>query len=291
MTIKNIAAFFKFSNWIKNLLILTPGFFAMELLDEGVLAKTFLSILGFSLTASSIYIFNDLIDLKSDRLHPTKKLRPLAAGFISLKAAYLYLTLVLVAGLTIGFYLDIKVACLYVAYLIINVLYSLVLKSVPVIDLLSIGSGFVIRLLVGCVIAQVYPTEWIIILTVFMALFIPLVKRKSDSYLAKQDGIDLRISVSFYSSLPYKYVLPVYAIIIAITYLLFTFSEAARSFSDSNYLWTTAIPVAMALFRFTAIALKNKVMKDPMKMILSDWGIMSTLVGWIVLLILLYYVW
>lgn len=289
MTIPELASFLKFSNWTKNLLIFTPGFFGLQLSDTDILIDTTFCLVSFSLLSSAVYVFNDVIDYDSDIYHPVKKLRPIASGKVPKKLALVISSLLALFSYVIGWVMAENVLLFLLTYSAVNVAYTLWLKSIPVIDLLCIASGFVLRILVGSEIAGVPPSEWLLSLTILMALFLPLVKRKSDSYLARVSRLQPRINVKFYGSLSYEFILPVYAAVIAVTYFMFTFSPAASKLSDSKWLWISAIPVAGALFRFTGIAIQKKAISDPVKIILADRLMLLFCALWICLLIVIYY--
>jgi decaprenyl-phosphate phosphoribosyltransferase len=289
MSFSQIVAFLKLSNWLKNLLIITPAFFGMQLLEENVLLETFLGVFGFCLLASGIYVINDLFDKQSDQHHPVKKFRPIASGAIGVKSAIIILIILLGCAFTIAAYLDLIVIGLFSIYLTVNIFYSLALKKIPILDLACIGSGFVIRILVGAAIANISASPWLLALTLLMAVFLPLVKRKNESFVSSNYDLKLRTNASFYGSLNYKIVLPLYALIIAGSYFMFSLSEVAGQLSDSKFLWVSSFPVAIALLRFTFISLKKENIQDPIHLILRDWIIVLMLVLWISVLIVLYY--
>jgi len=122
-----------------------------------------------------------------------------------------------------------------------------------------------------------------------MAVFLPLVKRKNESFVSSSYDLKVRTNASFYGKLNYKIVLPVYALIIAGAYFMFSLSEVASQLSDSEFLWVSSFPVAIALLRFTFISLKKENIQDPIHLILRDVIIVSMLVLWISILIVLYY--
>jgi len=189
--------------YVKNFFIFLPAFFAIRIIDFEIVRDATLAFVSFSFVASSIYIFNDLRDRKSDKLHPSKKFRPLITGEVSINLAVLFLFLLAFSGFFIGyFFLNSKFVVILIIYLTINVVYSLGGKHIAILDLLFISSGFVLRLLAGThygAIDRVFPSKWIIIMTFLLAMFIAFAKRRSDVLIKNQDHIKTRKSIDGYN--------------------------------------------------------------------------------------------
>ncbi|MEO0640755.1 MAG: UbiA prenyltransferase family protein, partial [Bacteroidota bacterium] len=186
--------------YLKNLVIFLPAFFAQRILELALLTDLFLGWAGFSLLASSIYIFNDYRDREDDRAHPIKKARPLAAGTVQVSWA-----LGLMGGLMflgIGLIAWVHPKGLFIAgiYIAVNLGYSLGLKHVPILDLTQIAIGFLLRISLGAVLAVPFIplSGWIVMMIFLGALFLGLAKRRDDLILAQQ-GHKVRKSIDGYN--------------------------------------------------------------------------------------------
>jgi len=165
--------------WSKNLLLLVPPLGAHRL-DAGVLRPALLAVVAFSLAASSAYVVNDLLDLESDRAHPVKSRRPLAAGAISPGAALAVAVAALTAAFLLALTMPAPFAGSLAAYAAITVAYSLRLKRVPVLDVLVLASLYTLRILAGTLATGVPTSSWLFTLAIFLFLSLALVKRTSE---------------------------------------------------------------------------------------------------------------
>jgi decaprenyl-phosphate phosphoribosyltransferase len=138
--------------YVKNLFIFLPLFFALHITDVALLAKTFIAFAAFCLVASSIYVLNDYCDAEEDRNHPKKRGRPLAAGTVSIRVALLVMVCLLVSGYTVAYYLNPSLCLLLLGYYALNVAYNLKLKRIPILDVFVVSSGFVMRLFLPCLL-------------------------------------------------------------------------------------------------------------------------------------------
>ena len=158
---KNYIALLRIRQYSKNLFIFLPLFFALHLQEPERLLKVSLAFLGFCFLASTVYIFNDLCDLEEDSQHPKKKYRPLPAGRITNVSAILLMACLLAFGLSIAYILSLQMFYLCLLYIALNIVYSMKLKHVPVLDIIVIAVCFVIRIFVGGVAGNVPIYMWI----------------------------------------------------------------------------------------------------------------------------------
>ena len=187
-------------HWIKNVFVLLPVPFALKATGgEGFSFLSFLfGLAGFCLVNSAIYTLNDLCDAATDRLHPRKCRRPIAAGKVPRFVAVIQIFVLLIAGLGLCFAAE-KPATLTIvaAYVVINVVYNLGAKHVPLLDVFLLSSGFVIRVLLGCVLVSAAPSPWLLLCTSTLALFLGFTKRRAD--LTEELDLDHRPSLRGYS--------------------------------------------------------------------------------------------
>jgi len=154
MKLASIIKLMRLHQYIKNLFIFLPLFFAMKITDTGLLSNAFIAFIAFSLTASAIYALNDYHDIEEDRQHPKKKDRPLASGAISKSQAIIIMSVLFCAGFTLMALLSFKATGVLAAYVVMNVAYSFSLKHVSIVDVNIIAIGFVLRLFIGSVVTD-----------------------------------------------------------------------------------------------------------------------------------------
>ncbi|HEY5648819.1 MAG TPA: UbiA prenyltransferase family protein, partial [Nitrospiria bacterium] len=171
-------------DWMKNLFIIAPLVFSSQLGEPEVVIQTFLGFALFCFLSSAVYIFNDLVDVEDDRRHPLKSRRPLASGMVSEGGAKFLATALAVTGLAGANFLAWQFGLIGLAYVLLHVGYSLILKNWVIIDVMAIAAGFVLRVLAGSVLVGVVPSAWIILCTVLLSLFLGFSKRRHELSIA-----------------------------------------------------------------------------------------------------------
>ena len=167
--------------WTKNLFVYAAALFHGDLFNVATLLVTTLAFLSFSLTASGIYFLNDIIDIERDKLNPKKCIRPIAAGKISKPCGYLCAALLMIAGLTVAYGINLPGFAILLSYVVLNLLYSLRLKHVIIVDVLIISYGFVSRTVIGALVTQIHMTIWFVLCVMFLSLLLALGKRRYDA--------------------------------------------------------------------------------------------------------------
>ena len=170
----------RIKQWTKNLFVYAAALFHGNLFNVEALSVTTLAFLSFSLTASGIYFFNDVIDIERDRLNPKKCTRPIAAGKISKPCGYFCAALLILAGLTVVYKINFFCFAIVLSYVVLNLLYSLRLKHVIIVDVLIISYGFVSRTVMGALVIQIHMTMWFVLCVMFLSLLLALGKRRYD---------------------------------------------------------------------------------------------------------------
>lgn len=180
--LKGLIVLLRPKHWVKNGLILLPLVFSGSLFHADKFLDGFLAVVSFSLAASLVYIINDLCDIKKDRLHPTKKHRPLASGAVSIWSALCLALCVFVISVVIGFLIGLSpFAWLYLGvYLVINIAYSFGLKNLPIVDIAILSAGFVLRVLYGAEAIDVTISSWLYLSVLAGALYLGLGKRRGE---------------------------------------------------------------------------------------------------------------
>lgn len=281
----------RIEQYVKNLFIFIPIFFGLEITDLPVLLKTTLAFLLFCLTASAVYIFNDYFDRGEDKKHPIKKDRPLASGAVSAAAALVLMAVLAVLGLGGAFLLDYTVLTIMLIYIVINVLYTVVLKHVAIIDVVIIALGFVLRLFIGSAVSQVQLSMWIIIMTFLLALFLAFGKRREDVFLYLQKGEKARRSVDGYNIEFLNIAMIIMATVIIISYVMYTISpnilQRASAHADKAYL--TVLWVIVGILRYLQKSFVYNETGSPTKVLLTDRFLQVVLAGWAVSFVILIY--
>jgi decaprenyl-phosphate phosphoribosyltransferase len=174
-------------HWIKNLFVLAPLIFSGLFIRPSVALLGLFAMVLFCVAASIVYVINDLSDVQRDLLHPVKRLtRPLASGAVSVTEARVVLV-VLAALLLVGSFVSIPLVAVLIGYILLNVLYSTWLKSIPVVDIFCVASGFVLRVYAGAVAIDVPLSSWMLVTTLSIALYLAAIKRR-DELESQGDG-------------------------------------------------------------------------------------------------------
>ncbi|HYC29724.1 MAG TPA: UbiA prenyltransferase family protein, partial [Chitinophagaceae bacterium] len=213
-------------DWAKNLFLFVPSFFAGNFFDTSRLMQLTLGFISFSFLASCIYIINDYRDIEDDRKHPTKQKRPLASGRVKKSTAVAICFILFAIAITLGYFLDPTLQFLFVLgiYFVLNFSYSMGLKNIAILDILILASGFVLRVKAGAIIAVVDTSEWLIIMTYLLALFMAIAKRRDDMLLKLSTGTAMRKSITGYNLDFLNTLLGLFSAIIIVSYIMYTVS-------------------------------------------------------------------
>ncbi|WP_153796260.1 decaprenyl-phosphate phosphoribosyltransferase [Foetidibacter luteolus] len=279
---KDFVKLLRLKEWIKNLFIFIPVFFAGEIFQSNKFVELAIGFLAFGLVASSIYILNDYRDIESDKLHPVKCKRPLAAGIFSPATAIAVLIACAATGLAIAYSLHMVFFFILLAYFMLNLGYCFGLKNISILDINFIAIGFVLRIKGGGVIAGVGISQWLTIMVYLLALFLALTKRRDDLYLKQASGVDMRKSIKGYSLEMINILLAVVSAIMIMAYIMYATSPATIAKMGTHRLYYTAVFVVAGLFRYLQITYINRSSESPTKMLYKDLFIQGVIVLWII---------
>lgn len=286
-----IVKLMRIEHYVKNLFIFLPLYFGFSLLKIDSLIHTFYTFLFFSLVTSAVYIFNDYCDMDDDRKHPVKKERPLASGKISKNTSLVIMTILGLSGIGGSYALDINIFIIVLIYVAQNILYTLILKNIALIDVMVIANGFVLRLFAGSFASHVSLSMWIIIMTFLLALFLAFGKRREDVALYLASGTEARKSVRGYNMEFLNTAMIIMATVIIISYIMYTISPgimmASRVHSDKAYL--TVIWVILGILRYLQKTIVYNDTGSPTRVLLSDRFLQIIMAGWVVSFGLLIY--
>jgi 4-hydroxybenzoate polyprenyltransferase len=279
--LKKYITLLRVPQWIKNTIIFVPLLFSHNLFELHFLNKTIVGFFIFCLTSSIVYIINDINDIEADRLHPVKKKRPLAAGSLSFKSAFITIGILSVPVLISLPYLEIKFVLFLLIYFLLNVLYSVLLKHIVILDIFLIAAGFMIRVISGAFIIDVEISSWLILTTMFLSLFLAATKRHSELKLSDEQSTSTRKVLSEYSTYLTGQMATVAATAVVICYALYTVSErTVKIFGNENLIYTTPF-VVFGIFRFMYLVYKNSEGEDTtqtMILMINDIPMMLTLI-------------
>lgn len=278
-TIRNIFRLLRIHQWHKNAFVLL-GFFVLGDYDNyALLLKASAAFVAFCLASSSVYIFNDYLDIKADRTHPLKKNRPLASGAIQIKPALLLALVLCLATLFISFHISNMALIVISLYLINNVSYSLFLKRYPVIDVFQIGLGFMLRIFAGTTGIGIYISEWMMLTGFMISLLIGFSKRFAELSNTPTPH-NHREVLQEYSLEILKSFIIIMAAATIITYSLYTLSpRSIELHGTTNLIYTTPF-VIFGIFRFLYLVLFHQSGDDPSSQIFKDKQLVLTVILW-----------
>ena len=278
--VRSIIRLMRPHHYTKNLFVFLPLFFGGQFHHTGLLLKASWAFLAFCLVSSSVYIFNDVMDRKEDRLHPENRKRPVAAGEIGILQASA-LDLVLTAGaLVIAFMVHRDVLLVILGYKLLNVLYSSGLKRIPIFDMMILAAGFVLRLYAGSLSTGIALTEWIIIMTFLLAMLITLGKRRNDVLVMEHEGVVLRSSVKQYNSRFLNYSMLVLSSVIIVAYILYCLDPETVRRVDQN-LYVTSVWVVAGILRYLQLLFVAERNLNPVVLLFRDHPLKIILLAWI----------
>lgn len=273
--------------WVKNVLVFAAPFTAAQITNVDVLVDAAVAFVAFSLVASSVYLINDAVDVEADRAHPTKRNRPIAAGVVPIPLAYASAVVFFGAGLGVGFLADWRLLIVLVVYEAVQLGYCFGLKHQPVIDLVIVGSGFLMRLIAGGVATGISLSQWFLLVTAFGSLFMVAGKRFAEVMLYERTGAKIRSSLKKYSASYLRFVWATAAAILIMTYCLWAFEQQQRV---PGTVWSviSIVPFVIAVLRY-AVDVDGGNAGEPEEIALRDRVLQVLGAAWVVTLACSYY--
>ena len=292
--IKDILRLIRPKQWIKNMFVFIPMFFAGELFDLHSLCLCAVTFLAYSLMASSIYCYNDIVDADADRRHPVKCHRPVASGAVSVRLAYTLMALMAVLSVAVGLLLPPEVMANVLAvvlfYYLLNLSYCSKLKQYAIVDVCIVAFGFVLRILAGGFACEVTPSNWLVIMTFLLTLFMSFAKRRDDVLRMNETGEPPRKNTVRYNLTFINQAITITASVTLVCYIMYTVSPEVTERFDTPYLYLTFVFVLLGLLRYIQIAVVDKKSGDPTKVILHDHFSQMIVVAWVLSFLLMIYV-
>ena len=258
-------------SWIKNLFIFVPLFFAKDFFIYAKFSTVAVAFVVFCVTASSVYIINDIFDIEQDRKHDSKKNRPLASGKVSVSSALIILGCLIIGNLFLIYFFIPQIFLLIGLYFISNILYSKYLKHLAVLDILLISSFYFIRIMIGGVAAQVPISHWLLLCMIFISLFLIVAKR-----LAEFRQENKRIVLQEYTPEFLNAMLVISATLIIISYSLYSVLVL-----DSNLAIFSIFLVLLGIIRYLFLVFTTNKAEYPDKIVIKDKIIFLSVIVWI----------
>jgi 4-hydroxybenzoate polyprenyltransferase len=275
--------------WTKNLLVFAPLVFAVRLFDLQSDVKAGLAFLVFCALSSAVYLVNDVMDREADRQHPRKRLRPIAAGTISVATALLTATVLGTAALGAGFALEWRFGAIAAGYVVLQVLYSTRLKHIVIVDALTLAIGFVLRAIAGALAIDVVVSHWLFVCTILGALFIALAKRRHEIVLLAGGAGTHRPILDEYSPYLIDQMIGVVTASTLIAYIFYTISPETEQKFGTSWLGLT-IPFAVyGIFRYLYLVHQREGGGSPSDLLLDDRPLLACVTLWVIAVVLIIY--
>ncbi len=278
--------------WIKNGFVLIPMFFGGRLLNVDDAIASVVTFFAFSFVASAIYCFNDIIDVEADRRHPVKCHRPIASGAVSVPTAYALMVILTLLSALLLFFLPQRAgetAGIVAFYFLLNMAYCLWLKRHAIIDVCTVAFGFVLRILAGGMACDVAVSNWLVLMTFLLALFLSFAKRRDDVLRMNETGEPPRRNTIRYNLTFVNQAITVTGTVTLVCYIMYTVSPEVVSRFHAPYLYLTSIFVLVGLLRYMQLTVVDEVSGDPTKILLRDRFTQAIVVAWIMSFLLIIY--
>jgi 4-hydroxybenzoate polyprenyltransferase len=268
------------AQWLKNVLVFAPLIFAHQALEPHALLRSLAVFALFCLTSGAVYLVNDLLDRASDREHPVKCRRPIASGELSPAVAIAAAALLGAGALSAAVLLDRRVAFVLGMYLLVNLLYSRVLKHLVILDVMTIAAGFVLRVVAGGIAVGVPLSSWLLLCTSLLALFLGFGKRRHELVLLEINASSHRPILAEYSPYFLDQLIAVVTTSTLVTYALYTMDPAVHQKLGTPYLPLTIPFVLYGIFRYLYLVHQKQEGGDPSQIIFSDRALLVDVLLW-----------
>jgi 4-hydroxybenzoate polyprenyltransferase len=289
MMIKNLLISMRPKQWIKNVFIFAPMIFSLHMFQPDFIKRSLLAFFLFSLITGGIYIFNDILDREKDRAHPEKKNRPIAAGRLAIASAVIFATVLLASVLLLIATINREFLYISLFYIFINVLYSLFLKSMVIIDVMVIALGFVLRVMVGAAVNQLVLYPWILISTFLLAIFLALIKRRQE--LKKIQNLNpekiTRKTLLIYNISMLDQMISISTATTLISYIMYVLSPDVQQKFHTDKLFYTVPFVIFGIFRYLFLSYAKGEGESPSEIIYTDLPFTINIILWVSVFIFL----
>jgi 4-hydroxybenzoate polyprenyltransferase len=266
--------------WTKNFFVLAPVVFAGRIVEPAADVAALTAFLVFCLVASGVYVGNDIVDREADRAHPVKRARPIAAGVVPVRQATLVGAGLVMAALALALTVNVALLGITLTYLLLNVLYSLRLKQMVILDVFAIAAFFVLRLLAGAAAIEVRPSVWLLLCGGLLALYLAFTKRRHELTLLGEESASHRTVLSEYSTGLLDQISIVLLSVTIISYVMYTLTSPTAAQVGSEALSYSAIFVIYGVFRYLYLVHRRNG-GSPTETLLTDRALLLNVVLWL----------
>ena len=287
---RTIFATLRPQQWVKNFVLFAGLIFSQNLGRLDLVLETLAGFALFCLLSSSVYILNDIMDVESDRKHPLKSARPIASGKIKISTAVVLFVILSLVSLSLSVCLSPLFALTAAVYFILNLLYSVYLRHVVIIDVMCIALGFVIRAVAGAVLIGVEISAWLIVCTTLLALFLSFGKRRHELLLLETQATDHRKILSEYSPYFLDQMISVVTASTVVAYAFYTLSSEVETKLGTGHMDLTIPFVLYGVFRYLYLIHQKEGGGSPTRMLLNDKPILVNIILWLVSVVLIVYI-
>ena len=275
--------------WMKNLLLFAALLFSQNFFDPKMVALTVLAFLCFCAMSSGVYLMNDIQDLESDRLHPIKRLRPIAAGELAERTAFWASVALMGGGLGASFVLNFTFGASAAIYLAVQLSYTWRLKAVVILDVFCIAAGFVIRAVAGGLVISVPISSWLIVCAIMLSLFLALSKRRHEIVVLESEASSHRGSLRDYSPVLLDQMIAVVTASTLMSYTLYTLSDVTTAkFGNDNLKYTIPF-VLYGILRYLYLVHQREGGGQPEKLLLTDKPLLINIALYVATVVLVLY--
>jgi decaprenyl-phosphate phosphoribosyltransferase len=225
------------------------------------------AVIAFCIASSGIYLVNDILDVEADRAHATKRNRPIASGALPVRTAWIAASVLLPGALLVSAWLNPQMVMIVLVYEAIQLWYCLGMKREPVIELVSVASGFLLRAVAGGIATQVALSQWFLIAAGFGSLFMAAGKRYAEKRLVQESGVAIRQVLDRYTATYLRFVWTLSAGVLVTTYSLWAFT--LRQISGNDWSVISIVPFVIALLRY-AVDVDSGAAGEPEEIVLRD---------------------
>jgi len=274
--------------WTKNLVVLVALAFSKHLFDGDAVVRAIAAFLAFCALSGAVYVVNDLVDRERDGLHPAKRSRPIASGALPLGAARVAAAILLAAGLLASLALGAGFLLCALGYVALNLAYSLGLKDVIILDVLAIAIGFVLRAVAGALAIQVVFSDWLLVCTILLALFLALAKRRHEM-VTLPDAASHRAILAEYSPYLLDQMIAVVTASCLTAYAFYTLAPETVAKYRTDRLALTIPFVIYGIFRYLYLVHRKEQGGNPSDVLLTDWPLLLAVFLWAASVVLIVY--
>lgn len=275
--------------WVKNVFVLAPVFFAKDLFEPRLVLRAAGAFGVFCLLAGAVYTINDIADAEADRLHPVKRFRPIASGRVSVQSARILAGALIVLALGGALYGPLPFFGVALAYFLQNLAYSFKLKQYAYVDVVLIAAGFVLRVIGGGYGTHIHISGYLLACTALLALFLGFGKRRHELASAAKRAKKQRAALSRYSTQGLDLAMSLTGVATIASYFAYTVAPSTKAYFGSDKLWLTTLFVVLAVLRFLYLVRSRPRAESPTQEMLRDGPFVAAVLVWVMVVIWIVY--